>query len=115
MAKKNYKALLADGTELTRGTERTYTHAWAIYHEGQLTRHIGFSGSKELAEKAARACMPTDMEAEHKRAMRKNPNLAKYLREHLAKNFGGSWETYRAQHAARLASIRIEIIPCHQI
>ena len=115
MAKKNYKALLADGTELTRGTERTYTHAWAIYREGHLTRHIGFSGSKALAEKAAQACMPTDMEAEHKRAMRKNPNLAKYLREHLAKNFGGSWEVYRAWRQNIMAHIRIEIVPCHQI
>jgi hypothetical protein len=46
---KYFKATFSDGTTLTRSSvSRTYTHAWRA---GQRTS--GFSGSAELARKAA--------------------------------------------------------------
>jgi hypothetical protein len=114
MAKKiKYTSTLADGTVLTRSTERTYSHAWAVYCDGQLTQYTGFSGSKELAQKAAQACLPTDHEAAHKRKNKYRSSYAtqatlKWLKEYHE----GSWAKYQENRQAMLARMRIEIVPC---
>jgi hypothetical protein len=114
MAKKTkYTATLADGTILTRSTERTYTHAWAIIWDGKELGCTGFSGTRELAEKAAQACMPTDHEAAHKRKNKYRSSYAtqatlKWLKEYHE----GSWAKYQESRQAMLARMRIEIVPC---
>jgi hypothetical protein len=58
MARKfYYEARFSDGSVITRATERVYTHAYKVTYatqSGQRTMS-GFSGSKELAEKATRS------------------------------------------------------------
>lgn len=56
--KRHYVATAPDGTEFTRSTERTYTHAvivWAQWWKTQEWRWLigGFAGSAELAAKRA--------------------------------------------------------------
>lgn len=53
MSKNHYRADF-DGVTVTRSTGRTYTHAWG-YRCGDLDSPMGFSGSAELAHKAASA------------------------------------------------------------
>lgn len=63
-----YSATFSDGSHLTRSSHRIYTHAWMRriekvtpqrssndYFPGQTSTLHGFSGSKELAEKALAA------------------------------------------------------------
>lgn len=59
MAKTKYKATFTDGTEITRTTDRAYTHAWRlVWTGGDLAKYAGtkgFAASAELAHKAASA------------------------------------------------------------
>jgi hypothetical protein len=108
MAKKTkYTATLADGTVLTRSTERTYSHAWAIIWDGKELGCTGFSGTRELAEKAAQACMPSDHQASFKRAhLGAKRSTLKWLKEYHE----GSWAKYQESRQAMLARMRIEIV-----
>ncbi len=110
MAKKNYTAQLADGTIINRGTEQTYTHLWVLHYKGRIAEQ-GFSSSKDLAEKAARAYLPTDLERQYHRG---HLGMKKSIMDYIKKQFGGSWENYRADREARLAQCRIEIVPCYE-
>jgi ribosomal protein S11 len=118
MAKKiKYTATLSDGTILTRSSERPYTHAWAIIWDGKELGCTGFSGSRELAEKAAQACMPTDHEAAFKKKRRgSSPFSAAYAVKStlkwLKEYHEGSWAKYQESRQAMLARMRIEIVPC---
>jgi len=117
MAKKiKYTATLADGTVLTRSTERTYSHAWAIFFEGRLIES-GFSARLDLAQKAAQALMPTDHEAAFKKKRRgSSPFSAAYAVKStlkwLKEYHEGSWAKYQENRQAMLARMRIEIVPC---
>ena len=51
-----YTATFADH-DLTRNSDREYTHAWIVTQNGRIIEK-GFSGSAELANKAATATMP---------------------------------------------------------
>lgn len=115
MAKKTkYAATMADGTVLTRSSERPYTHAWAVYYAGERSFiHTGFSSSKDLAEKAARACFPSDAESQYKRAKR-NPGLRADLLRYMKEGFG-SWEAYREWFAKRVSNFTFEVVPCYPV
>ncbi len=66
--------------ETTRKTDRTYTHAWIVVIYGTIYGK-GFSGSAELAHKAAAAIYPKPLDP---RDIKRNP---RYYRD-LAKQFG---------------------------
>lgn len=113
MAKKTkYTATFSDGTILTRGTERTYSHAWARFYDGKMIES-GFSARLDLAKKAAHTSLPTDREAAHKR---KNKYRSFYAQQEtlswLKKHHGGSWDKYQESRQAILAKTRIEIVEC---
>ena len=110
--KTKYTATLADGTILTRSTERTYSHAWAVFFEGKLIES-GFSARLDLAEKAAAALLPTDHEAAFKR---KNKYRSAYSQQAtlkwLKEYHEGSWTKFQEHRKAQLAKCRIEIVEC---
>jgi hypothetical protein len=113
MAKKTkYTATLADGTVLTRSTERIYSHAWAIIWDSKELGSTGFSGSRELAEKAAQACLPSDHQASFKRS---HPGMKMSTLKWLKEQHGGSWEKYQEARQVMLARIRVEIVPCFPV
>ena len=111
MAKKTkYTATFSDGTILTRGTDRTYSHAWACFYEGKMIAS-GFSARLDLAEKAAQTSLPTDHEAAYKRKNKYRSFYAqqatlKWLKEH----HDGSWTKFQEHRQARLAKCRIEVV-----
>lgn len=53
MSKNHYRADF-DGVTVTRSTGRAYTHAWGVRYNDR-DHPMGFSGSAELARKAAAA------------------------------------------------------------
>jgi hypothetical protein len=57
MAKTRYSATFEGGAKITRGSERTYTHAWRAQAtcEGKTFEETGFAGSYVLAFRAAQA------------------------------------------------------------
>ena len=65
-----YRATFSNGMILTRGTERTYAHARVIFNDKDEVYASGFSGSRQLAKKAANQCLPTDHEAAFKKKRR---------------------------------------------
>lgn len=52
MAKFKYVARLGNGREVTRNSDRIYTHHWRTWVDGQGD-DSGFARSRELADKAA--------------------------------------------------------------
>jgi hypothetical protein len=52
-----YRAFFGNGAELTRNSNREYTHAWRVtwLRDGQPAELSGFAGSRELAEREARS------------------------------------------------------------
>lgn len=52
-----YTATFTNGTEITRNSKRTYSHAYAVFNQdGKVVFDCsGFSGSKESATKAAKS------------------------------------------------------------
>lgn len=111
-----YHAAFSVGAPIKRMTERRYTHAWAIFDSEDNTYAFGFCGSRELAEKAAAQCLPTDHEAAFKR---KNKYRSEYSRREtlrwLKEYHEGSWAKYQESRAAQLARLRVEIVECKEV
>jgi hypothetical protein len=97
---KYIKAVLPNGTVLTRSTFHDYTHAWALFRDGSLIRS-GFASSRAKADKAGQAARslwaPDDIIRKRDRA--KTPTQRKYYCDIISQN-GGEKAFIAARNAA---------------
>lgn len=111
MAKTKYVVTFSNGKQMTRSSERTYTHVWAILNDKNEIYASGFCGSLDLAKKAVNQCLPTDHEAAFKK---KNKYRSTYDRQStlkwLKEYHEGSWAKYQDNRQAILATLRTEIV-----
>tara|TARA_X000001316_G_C920983_1_gene35242 strand:- start:605 stop:931 length:327 start_codon:yes stop_codon:yes gene_type:complete len=100
-----YTATFTDHT-ITRRSDREYSHAWIVTINGKIV-YKGFSGSAELARKAAAATAPRHISDRDKRISRRTHKL-------LAKDKGVSVERWyadrKAETDATIAARTIEIV-----
>ena len=96
-----------EGHTISRRSDRTYSHAWIVTVDGKIVDK-GFSGSAELAHKAAAATHPKDISAKEK---------ARCHAYHckLAKSKGITVEQWYAfvtmSTASRIAERKVQIAP----
>lgn len=100
-----YTAQFADHV-ITRNSDREYTHAWVVTDNGIII-YKGFSGSADLAHKAAAATMPRAITDKSKFNCKRTHKL-------LATDKGLTLEAWYAdREASRLADIasrNIEVV-----
>jgi len=96
-----------EGHTISRRSDRTYSHAW-IVTVGDKIVDKGFSGSAELAHKAAAATHPKDISAKEKARCR-----AYHIR--FAKSEGMTVDEWYAlvtkQTASRIAKRKVQVAP----
>ena len=98
-----------EGHTVSRKSDRTYSHAW-IVTVGDKIVDKGFSGSAELAYKAAAATHPRDFSSKEKR------NAALHAcHKKIAKDEGMTVEQWYAaiteRTASRIAARKVQIAP----
>ena len=96
-----------EGHTISRNSDRTYSHAWIVTVDGKIVDK-GFSGSAELAHKAAAATNPKDISAKEKARCR-----AYHIR--FAKSEGMTVEQWYAsiteRTASRIAERKVQVAP----
>ena len=96
-----------EGHAISRNSDRTYSHAWIVTVDGKIVDK-GFSGSAELAHKAAAATHPKDISAKDKARLRA------YHRK-IAKSEGMTVEQWYAsvteRTASRIAERKVQVAP----
>ena len=96
-----------EGHTISRRSDRTYSHAWIVTVGGKIVNK-GFSGSAELAHKAAAAAQPKDISA------REKARCHAYYRK-IAKSEGMTVEQWYALVTKRIASMiaerKVEVAP----
>ena len=98
-----------DGHTINRNSDRTYSHAWIVTVDGKIVDK-GFSGSAELAHKAAAATHPKDISARDKARAATHAHHRK-----IAKSEGMTveqWYALVAKHtASRIAERKVQVAP----
>tara|TARA_R110000851_G_C12632205_1_gene517960 strand:+ start:42 stop:368 length:327 start_codon:yes stop_codon:yes gene_type:complete len=99
-----YAATFAEHT-ITRKSDREYSHAWIVTTDAGICDR-GFSGSVELAHKAAASVMPRFISDKDKATCRRTHKLlAKDLGLSLSQWYTARDDYVRAQIAARTTEV----------
>lgn len=98
-----------EGHTISRRTDRTYSHAWIVTVGGKIVDK-GFSGSAELAHKAAAATHPKYISARDKsRAATRAYHCSIAKREGMTVEEWYALDTKRI--ASRIAERKVEVAP----
>jgi hypothetical protein len=115
MAKHHYVARFTDGTELRRGTDRTYRAAWIAWRAGGQVIGNGFAGTPGLAEKAALSRMADyNTFAQYLRKARRGrrPEHRRWGAENVARL--GGYAEVELKATALAGELRYEVAPTEE-